>query len=274
MPWWQRARKLPEVGTILDEILAHKRTELAASQARLKPAELARRAEAITEPTRGFRRALETAPEPRIIAEVKRRSPSRGEIRPDLDPVACACAYAAGGAAALSVLTDARYFGGDLAYLAQIRAAVELPLLRKDFLLDVYQVDEARVAGADAVLLIVAALERPVLARLLERCRELSLDSLVEVHDAAELETALGAGADLLGINNRDLRTFETDLGVAEALAPRVPAGGLVVAESGIFGPADVARLAAAGAQAFLVGESLMREQDVNTALERRRRIT
>jgi len=262
------------VGTILDEILAHKHTELAAAQAKLEPAELARQAEAVAEQPRGFRRALETAPEPRIIAEVKRRSPSRGEIRPDLDPVECARAYAAGGAAALSVLTDAHYFGGDLAYLAQIRAAVELPLLRKDFLVDVYQVDEARVAGADAILLIVAALERPALARLLGRARELGLDSLVEVHDAAELDTALEAGADLLGINNRDLRTFETDLGVSEALAPRVPAGGLVVAESGIFGPDDVARLAAAGAQAFLVGESLMREPDVTTALERLRRIT
>ena len=262
------------MGTILDEILAHKHTELAAAQAKLEPAELARQAEAVAEQPRGFRRALETAPEPRIIAEVKRRSPSRGEIRPDLDPVECARAYAAGGAAALSVLTDAHYFGGDLGYLAQIRAAVELPLLRKDFLVDVYQVDEARVAGADAVLLIVAALEPSALARLLERSRELGLDSLVEVHDAAELDTAVAAGADLLGINNRDLRTFETDLGVAEALAPCVPAGSLVVAESGIFGPDDVARLTAAGAHGFLVGESLMREQDVTTALERLRRTT
>ena len=261
------------MGTILDEILVRKRDELEAARARLAPAELARRAEAMAEPTRGFRQALECAPEPRIIAEVKRRSPSRGEIRPDMDPVACARAYVEGGAAALSVLTDAHYFGGDLAYLEAIRAAVDLPLLRKDFLLDAYQVDEARVAGADAVLLIVAALEAPALGSLMERSRELGLDTLVEVHDAAELEVALEAGADLLGINNRDLRSFETDLAVTEALAPRVPPGSLVVAESGISAAGDVARLAAAGVHAFLVGESLMREHDVSQALERLRRI-
>ena len=260
------------MGTILDEILARKRAEVAASQEQLAPAELARRAQAVAEPTRGFRRALERAPEPRIIAEVKRRSPSRGEIRPDLDPVACACAFAEGGAAALSVLTDAHYFGGELAYLGAIRAAVDLPLLRKDFLLDTYQVDEARVAGADGVLLIVAALEASSLERLMERSRELGLDTLVEVHDAAELEVALEAGADLLGINNRNLHSFETDLAVTEALAPRVPSGSLVVAESGIFEPADVARLGTAGAQAFLVGESLMRQQDITQALVRLRR--
>jgi len=261
------------MSTILDEILARKCTELEAARERLAPKELARRAETMTEPTRAFRKSLERAPEPRIIAEVKRRSPSRGEIRPDLDPVACARAYAEGGAAALSVLTDTHYFGGELAYLGAIRAAVDLPLLRKDFLVDTYQVDEARVAGADAVLLIVAALEASALERLLERSRELGLDSLVEVHDAAELDVALEAGADLLGINNRNLHSFETDLAVAESLAPQVPPGTLVVAESGIFEPADLARLGAAGAQAFLVGESLMREQDVAQALERLRRI-
>lgn len=260
------------MGTILDEILARKRVEVDAARARMPAAEVARRAEAITESTRGFRQCLEEAHEPRIIAEVKRRSPSRGEIRPDLDPVDCARAYAAGGAAALSVLTDAHYFGGELAYLRAIRAVVDLPLLRKDFLLDSYQVDEARLAGADAVLLIVAALEVPALRRLMERSRELGLDTLVEVHDAGELEIALEAGADLLGINNRNLHSFETDLAVSEELAPRVPSGTLVVAESGISKPADVARLAAAGAQAFLVGESLMREQDVARALQRLRR--
>ena len=260
------------MGTILDEILAHKRGEVEAARERVAPEELARRAEAMTEPTRAFRKSLALAPEPRIIAEVKRRSPSRGEIRPDLDPVACARAYAEGGAAALSVLTDTHYFGGELSYLGEIRAAVDLPLLRKDFLVDTYQVDEARLAGADAVLLIVAALAAPELARLMERAQALGLDALVEVHDAAELDVALEAGADLLGINNRNLHSFETDLAVSEALAPRVPRETLVVAESGIFEPADVARLGAAGAQAFLVGESLMREQDVAGALERLRR--
>jgi indole-3-glycerol phosphate synthase len=257
--------------TLLDEILAHKRDELKQAQGRVSPSALAARAQAVGEAPRGFRRTLEAAAPPAVIAELKRRSPSRGEIRPDFDPVACARDYAAGGAAALSVLTDERYFGGRLEYLALVRAAVRLPLLRKDFVIDPYQVDEARTAGADAVLLIVSALGAGALGELLGHVRARDLDALVEVHDEAELETALAAGADLVGVNNRDLRSFVTDLTVTERLAPRVPPGVLLVAESGIGGPADIARLARAGARAFLVGESLMREAEPGRALRRLR---
>jgi indole-3-glycerol phosphate synthase len=255
--------------TVLDEILAHKRVELEQARRRVAPAELARRA-AAQPPPRGFRRALLAGgPGPRVIAELKRRSPSKGEIRRDFDPVAIAKAYQAGGAVALSVLTDERFFGGSLAVLEAVRAATELPLLRKDFVIDAYQIDEARVAGADAVLLIVAALSKAELERLHVHAVGLGLDVLVEVHDEAELDAAKGIGAELIGINNRDLRTFVTDLGVTERLARRVPQGALVVAESGILGPEDVARLQRAGASAFLVGESLMREPDPGLALRR-----
>jgi indole-3-glycerol phosphate synthase len=257
--------------TILDEILEQKRSELAEAHHRLPAPRLAERAEALREPVRGFRRALESAAPPAVIAELKRRSPSRGEIRADFDPVLLAKEYADAGAAALSVLTDERFFGGSLAFLRPVREAVALPLLRKDFLIDPYQVDEARLAGADAVLLIVAALGVPSLRALLERARRLGLDALVEVHDERELDAALAAGADCIGINNRDLRSFATDLAVTERLAPRVPPGVLLVAESGIHGPADVARLARAGARAFLVGESLMREPEPGRALRRLR---
>jgi indole-3-glycerol phosphate synthase len=167
------------------------------------------------------------------------------------------------------VLTDERFFGGSLAVLEAVRKATPLPLLRKDFVIDPVQLDEARAAGADAVLLIVAALSRPELERLHAHAVGLGLDVLVEVHDEAELDAAKGVGADLIGINNRDLRTFVTDLAVTERLAKRVPHGALVVAESGIFGPEDMARLQRAGAAAFLVGESLMREADPGRALRR-----
>jgi indole-3-glycerol phosphate synthase len=259
---------------ILDEILAHKRTEL--SRARALPggsdALLARRAEESALRPRGFAERLRAAPAPRIVAELKRRSPSRGEIRPDFDPSACARAYADGGAAALSVLTDERYFGGHLSHLEKVRAAVALPLLRKDFVVEARQVDEARLSGADAVLLIAAALDPAQLRALAGRAAALGLDALVEVHDEAELDVALASGARLVGINNRDLRTFETDLAVTERLAPSVPADVLVVAESGIFHARDLARLARAGAHAFLVGESLMRQPDLAQALRALRR--
>jgi indole-3-glycerol phosphate synthase len=253
--------------TILDEILAHKRVEVGAAKQRVPPQSLARRAASLG-PTRSFRRAL-LGTGPRVIAELKRRSPSKGEIRPDFDAVAIARAYQAGGAAALSVLTDERFFGGSLAVLEAVRAASSLPLLRKDFVIDSYQIDEARVAGADAVLLIVAALTPRTLSRLDEHARDLDLDVLVEVHDEAELEVAKTIGADLIGINNRDLKSFATDLAVTERLAKLVPEGVLIVAESGISEPADVERLARAGAPAFLVGESLMREPDPGLALRR-----
>jgi indole-3-glycerol phosphate synthase len=257
---------------ILDEILEHKRREVALAREREAPEALAARAAAHPEPIRDFAAAIGQGPTPRVIAEIKRRSPSRGEIRADFDAVACARAYAAGGAAAISVLTDERFFGGRLDDLAAVRAAVDRPLLRKDFVIDAYQIDEARVAGADAVLLIVAALEHDALEALHAHAGRRGLAALVEVHDEAELETALAIGARIVGINNRDLRSFETDLAVTERLAPRVPEGVVAVGESGIFQPADVERLAKSGAHAFLVGESLMREADVAEALRRLRR--
>jgi indole-3-glycerol phosphate synthase len=264
------------MATILDEIIEHKAREVEAAQRSVAPDRMAARAAAAGAEygaPRGLRRALEVAPRPAVIAELKQRSPSKGLIRPDFNPVACARAYEQGGAAALSVLTDARFFGGELAYLGQVREAVELPLLRKDFTIDAYQIDEARAAGADAVLLMLSVLEPDRLAALAKRAAELGLDALVEVHDESQLEVALDVGATLVGVNSRDLRTFEVDLGVTERLARRLEASGrseevLLVAESGIHTPADIARLEEVGAGAFLVGESLMREPDVRRALE------
>ncbi len=258
--------------TILDEILATKRNEVEAAKRREAPAALRARADACRDATRGFRAALVSGPRPRVVAELKRRSPSKGEIRPDFDPVGCAKAYAEAGAAAISVLTDEQYFGGELSLLATVRREVALPLLRKDFLVDAYQVDEARVAGADAVLLIASALDLAELRALRERAAALGLGALVEVHDESEVDAALAAGADLVGINNRDLATFTTDLATTERLAARlVAAGVVVVGESGIFTHDDVRRLEAAGADAVLVGEALMREPDVGRALARLR---
>jgi indole-3-glycerol phosphate synthase len=264
--------------TILEEILAHKREEVAAARRSSPADELARRAEEVDAMPRGFREALASGPRPRVIAEIKRRSPSKGEIRRNFEPVDCARAYAEAGAAAISVLTDEHYFGGHLDHLEKVRRAVDLPLLRKDFVVDPYQVDEARVRGADAVLLIVAAFPGvsadTELRALRDRASGLGLDALVEVHDEAELETALAAGADLVGVNNRDLRSFQVDLGVTERLAKRVPEGVVCVAESGIFTSKDVERLEAAGAHAVLVGEAMMREADLGAALRRLRRIS
>jgi indole-3-glycerol phosphate synthase len=228
------------------------------------------------DPPRGLRRALVAGARPPVIAEIKRRSPSRGEIRADFDPVALATAYAEAGAVAISVLTDEHYFGGRLEYLEAVREATDVPVLRKDFAIDPYQIDEARTRGADAVLLIAAAFAgdggADRLASLHRRAAEVGLDALVEVHDEAELEVALGLGADLVGVNNRDLETFEVDLATTERLAGRVPEGVVLVAESGIFTNGDIRRLERAGAHAFLVGESLMREADVGSALQYLRR--
>jgi indole-3-glycerol phosphate synthase len=262
--------------TILDEILARKRDEVAAAKAAIPAAEMAELARSRNDVPRGLREALAKGRRPRVIAEIKRRSPSRGEIRADFDPVALAKAFAEAGAAALSVLTDERYFGGRLEYLELVREAADVPVLRKDFAIDTYQIDEARARGADAVLLIVAAFAggggARRLAALRERAAELGLDALVEVHDASELDAALAIGADLVGINNRNLRTFEVDLGTTEGLAGRIPEGVVLVAESGIFTNDDIRRLERAGARAFLVGESLMREPDVGLALRNLRR--
>ena len=255
--------------TVLDRILERKREEVAALRAGPGRAELAARA-ARAETPRGFARALVAGPSPRVVAEFKRASPSRGEIRPGADPAAIARDYAASGAAALSVLTDREFFRGELADLRAARAACALPVLRKDFTIDPLQLFEARAEGADAELLIVAALADAQLRELLACARELGLDALVEVHDEPELERALAHGAALVGINNRDLRDFKTDVGVTRALLPRA-AGRVVVSESGLDSPEVVRALAAEGASAFLVGEALMRAPDPGAALRRLR---
>lgn len=248
---------------ILSRIVDTKRAEVAA----LRPhaAELRDRARCAP-PTRGFARALRRPAEVRLLAEIKRRSPSAGPIRPGSSPDQVATDYLRGGAAALSVLTDREYFDGSLEALQAARAAVDLPLLRKDFTIDPVQVYEARAAGADAVLLIVRILEDEQLRELLGLAADLGLDSLVEVHDAEEIDRALAAGATLLGVNNRDLRTFRTELDLTLRLAPRVPAQVTLVAESGIRTPDDVCVLGAAGVDAILVGESLMRQPDLAAA--------
>lgn len=246
---------------ILERILAAKRDEVALRRQETPLDVLADAAKAQA-PARGFRQALARPGPVRIIAEVKRRSPSKGALRTDLDPAALASAYRAGGADAVSVLTDEPFFGGSAADLHAVRAAVPLPVLRKDFIIDPYQVYEARAWGADAVLLIAAALDAGQLRELLALVGQLGMDALVEVHTAAELETALVAGAELIGINNRDLRTFVTRLEVTLELAGRIPPGPVVVSESGIQSRADVERLAAAGVHAILVGESLVTSPD------------
>lgn len=254
--------------SILDEILAVKRVEVAAARAARPLAEVDAAARGAG-PVRGLERALRRgAGEPvRAIAEIKRASPSAGAIRPGADPAVIARDYARAGAAAISVLTDRRFFDGELGFLARCREAVELPLLRKDFVIDAYQIAEARAAGADAVLLIVAALVPPALAELIDAARSHALDALVEVHDLAEVELALAAGATLLGVNHRDLRTFTIDMTLTAQVAPRVPPEVVLVAESGIRTSDDVLALAAAGAHAVLVGEQLMRAMSPGDAL-------
>ncbi|MGH7353118.1 MAG: indole-3-glycerol phosphate synthase TrpC [Candidatus Rokuibacteriota bacterium] len=249
--------------SILEKIVADKRNEIAGRRVETPRASLERTCAALPA-CRDFEGALRPAPGGvRLIAELKRASPSRGTLAADLDPAALATAYARGGADAISVLTDAKYFRGSLDDLRAVRAAVETPLLRKDFTLDEYQLWESRAAGADAVLLIVAILDAPRLRDLLAAAKGLGLAALVECHTAAELDAALAAGSRLVGINNRDLATFETRIETTLELLPLIPPGPLVVSESGFFTGADVRRVAAAGAHAVLVGEGLVKATDV-----------
>jgi indole-3-glycerol phosphate synthase len=261
---------------VLDHICADKRAHIARAKAALPGAALAARL-ADAPPVRSFASALEqrlTAGGYGLIAEIKKASPSAGLIRPDFDPAALSRAYAAGGAACLSVLTDTPYFQGSEADLRAARDAARLPVLRKDFILDPYQVLESRLIGADCVLLILAALSDAAARELAAAAHELGLDVLAEVHDAGELDRALRLGARLIGINNRNLKTLSVDLETTEQLAPLVPADRIVVAESGIRGPDDLDRLAAAGARCFLVGETLMRSPDVAMATRRLLRLS
>jgi len=255
---------------ILDKIAEHKRREVALAKARRSIESLQRGICELEDQPRGFLRALRATAASgwtAVIAEVKKGSPSKGVIREDFDPLAIAEIYQDNGAACLSVLTDEHFFMGHLQYLGKIREVVNLPLLRKDFICDPYQIYEARVAGADAILLIAAMLDAGQLAEYNALAAELHLDVLMEVHDEAELQTALEIGCELVGINNRNLQTFETDLATTERLLPMIPDDYFVVAESGIACRADVERLQQAGARGFLVGESLMREDDIGAKL-------
>ncbi|HEV2131862.1 MAG TPA: indole-3-glycerol phosphate synthase TrpC [Longimicrobiaceae bacterium] len=260
---WSVASAEAGAGGILNRIVASKRREVAEIAPRA--AELRARAVDV-EPARPFAAALRHPTEVRLLAEIKRRSPSAGSIRPGADPVDVARAYAAGGAAALSVLTDGPFFGGDLEALRAVRGAVELPVLRKDFMIDPVQLWEARAAGADAVLLIVRILEQSLLEELLGLAAELGMNALVEIHDRSELERARIAGAMLIGVNNRDLDSFRTDLALSLELTRDVPPGVTLVAESGIRSAEHVRRLGEAGVDAVLVGESLMRQEDLQAA--------
>lgn len=247
---------------ILDEIIAYKKKELAETKRRVPLADIKSRA-ADAGPTRGFGIALAGCEEIRLIAEVKKASPSKGLIREDFDPVKIAQSYEASGASCISVLTEQKFFQGRLEYLDAIRKAVTVPLLRKDFIIDTYQIIEARAAGADAVLLIAACLERQQLEDFIGIARQLHLDVLVESHTYKELDKSLLAGTVLVGINNRDLGTFTVDLQTTIDLMKDIPGDRTVVSESGIRTREDVLKLQRSGVDAILVGESLMREKDI-----------
>ena len=256
---------------ILNKILAHKAAEVAAAK-RARPLERVRDEARAAPPPRDFAGALRakiTGGEAAVIAEIKKASPSKGLLRTDFDPAAIAASYAAHGAACLSVLTDREFFQGELQHLAAARNACALPALRKDFMLDAYQVFEARALGADCVLLIAAALDLARMRELESVAGELGMAVLIEVHDAAELDLALALRTPLIGINNRDLRSFETRLALTLDLLPRIPPGRMVITESGIRTRADAALMRASGVHAFLVGEAFMRAPEPGMELER-----
>ena len=256
---------------ILNRILVRKTEEVAERRARVPEAELVARIAELP-PTRGFGAAIEAkiaAGLPAVIAEVKKASPSKGLIRGDFDPAAIAASYAAAGAACLSVLTDSDFFQGSEAFLQQAREACALPVLRKDFIIDAYQVYEARAIGADCILLIVSAMDDDMLLQLSLLAAELDMDVLCEVHDEEELERALALPVPLIGVNNRNLRSFETSLETSLALQELIEYDRVLVAESGIHTPEDVARLREGGIQAFLIGEAFMRAEDPGSELRR-----
>ena len=256
---------------ILNKIVAHKLEEVAAARKSASISEIKARIDDLEDLPRGFERHLREAAASdwtAIIAEVKKGSPSRGVIRADFDPQNIAAIYQENGATCLSVLTDEKFFLGHLSYLALIRETVSLPLLRKDFICDPYQIFEARAAGADAILLIAAMLDLNQLREFHAAAKEIHLDVLLEVHDEMEMEKALNTDCTLIGVNNRNLRTFVTDLGTTARLARLMPADRLLVAESGINSRADIVRLQADGASAFLIGESMMRENDIGAKLK------
>jgi indole-3-glycerol phosphate synthase len=247
---------------ILDQIISHKREEIKRDKAITPSAELEKRLASAPKP-RKFKAAISKPNKINLIAEVKKASPSKGVIREDFDPVKIAKLYESNGASALSVLTDEKFFQGSLSHLTQIREAVKLPILRKEFIIDEYQVYQSRVFGADAILLIVACLTLDELKRLYNLATDLKLDSLMEVHTVEELKTALEVGCEIIGINNRNLKTFHTDINTTFKLKELIPDDKIVVSESGIYSASDVKLLKSCGINAILVGEALMREEDI-----------